>query len=118
MSTVIPHFRLEFFWQLLKRFSLFLWQACRAFFNSLYQSLARGARAALQIYPQNAAQLEMISTAAMRCGFSGGLVVDYPHRLVGEVMQQASLGFLKIRYWIFKNQIFVFSVFDSIGMLF
>lgn len=51
----------------------------KTFFSSLYQSLARGARAALQIYPQNAAQLEMISTAAMRCGFSGGLVVDYPH---------------------------------------
>ncbi|KAI5063491.1 hypothetical protein GOP47_0022038 [Adiantum capillus-veneris] len=51
----------------------------KAFFNSLYRSLARGARAALQIYPQNTAQLEMITTAAMRCGFSGGLVVDYPH---------------------------------------
>lgn len=54
-------------------------QRLKAFFTSLYRSLARGARAALQIYPQNAAQLEMISTAAMRCGFSGGLVVDYPH---------------------------------------
>ncbi|KAH7292088.1 hypothetical protein KP509_29G051200 [Ceratopteris richardii] len=54
-------------------------QRLKTFFNSLYQSLSRGARAALQIYPQNAAQLEMISTAAMRCGFSGGLVVDYPH---------------------------------------
>jgi hypothetical protein len=33
----------------------------------------------LQIYPENAPQLEMISAAALRSGFSGGLVVDYPH---------------------------------------
>lgn len=52
----------------------------RQFFGSLYKCLARGARAVLQIYPENAPQLEMISAAALRCGFSGGLVVDYPHR--------------------------------------
>ncbi|CAI7773174.1 unnamed protein product [Closterium sp. NIES-54] len=52
----------------------------RAFFQSLYRSLARGGRAALQIYPNGAPQLEMISKAAMQAGFSGGLVVDYPHR--------------------------------------
>ncbi|KAL2631113.1 hypothetical protein R1flu_015799 [Riccia fluitans] len=51
----------------------------KAFFSSLYKCLARGARAVLQIYPENSQQLEMISTAAMRVGFSGGLVVDYPH---------------------------------------
>lgn len=51
----------------------------KAFFGSLYKSLARGARAVLQLYPENAAQLEMISSAAMKSGFSGGLVVDYPH---------------------------------------
>lgn len=51
----------------------------KKFFQSLYRSLARGARAALQFYPDGPAQLEMISAAAMRAGFSGGLVVDYPH---------------------------------------
>lgn len=51
----------------------------KAFFGTLYKCLARGARAVLQIYPENAAQLEMISSAAMKSGFSGGLVVDYPH---------------------------------------
>ncbi|GJP40155.1 hypothetical protein CLOM_g24437 [Closterium sp. NIES-68] len=51
----------------------------KAFFQSLYRSLARGGRAALQIYPNGAPQLEMISKAAMQAGFSGGLVVDYPH---------------------------------------
>lgn len=51
----------------------------KAFFGSLYKCLARGARAVLQLYPENPAQLEMITSAAMKSGFSGGLVVDYPH---------------------------------------
>eukprot|EP00438_Fugacium_kawagutii_P026794 Skav209680 [mRNA] locus=scaffold1603:140872:145327:- [translate_table: standard] len=41
--------------------------------------LRKGARAALQFYPETAAQVEMITAAALRCGFGGGLVVDYPH---------------------------------------
>ncbi|XP_031474395.1 18S rRNA (guanine-N(7))-methyltransferase RID2 [Nymphaea colorata] len=51
----------------------------KSFFSSLYRCLTRGARAALQLYPENQAQLEMITTAAMAAGFAGGLVVDYPH---------------------------------------
>lgn len=51
----------------------------RRFFESLYACLHRGARAVLQIYPQDADQAQMLSSAAMRAGFSGGLVVDYPH---------------------------------------
>lgn len=51
----------------------------RRFFETLYACLARGARAALQIYPENGAQAEMLVAAAMKVGFSGGLVVDYPH---------------------------------------
>lgn len=51
----------------------------KAFFESLYRCLARGARAVLQVYPENAAQAEMLVAAAMKVGFSGGLVVDYPH---------------------------------------
>jgi 18S rRNA (guanine1575-N7)-methyltransferase len=31
------------------------------------------------VYPENSAQAEMLVAAAMRVGFSGGLVVDYPH---------------------------------------
>lgn len=53
---------------------------CRAFFGSLYRSLARGARAVLQVYPENLAQRELILSFAMRAGFSGGVVVDFPHR--------------------------------------
>ena len=53
---------------------------CRAFFGSLYRCLARGARAVLQFYADNVKQSEMIVTFAMRAGFAGGVVVDWPHR--------------------------------------
>lgn len=51
----------------------------KAFFGSLYRCLARGARAVFQIYPESVAQRELILGAAMRAGFAGGVVVDYPH---------------------------------------
>mmetsp|Transcript_37642 Transcript_37642/g.111309 ORF Transcript_37642/g.111309 Transcript_37642/m.111309 type:complete len:287 (-) Transcript_37642:3327-4187(-) len=51
----------------------------KRFFETLYSALRRGARAVLQVYPQNAAQAEMMVAAAMKVGFSGGLVVDFPH---------------------------------------
>ncbi|KAK4755755.1 hypothetical protein SAY87_009512 [Trapa incisa] len=51
----------------------------KAFFGSLYRCLARGARAVFQVYPENIAQRELILSSAMRAGFSGGVVVDYPH---------------------------------------
>lgn len=34
---------------------------------------------AFQFYPENQEQLEMISNAAIKSGFSGGLVVDFPN---------------------------------------
>ncbi|KAF7124480.1 hypothetical protein RHSIM_Rhsim12G0146500 [Rhododendron simsii] len=51
----------------------------KAFFGSLYSCLARGARAVLQVYPESLAQRELILGFAMRAGFAGGVVVDYPH---------------------------------------
>ena len=51
----------------------------KTFFTQLYKSLKRGAKAILQIYPDGPRQAEMITTAALRVGFSGGLVVDYPN---------------------------------------
>ncbi|CAB4262152.1 unnamed protein product [Prunus armeniaca] len=50
-----------------------------AFFGSLYRCLARGARAAFQVYPENLDQRELILSSAMRAGFAGGVVVDYPN---------------------------------------
>ncbi|XP_043692417.1 18S rRNA (guanine-N(7))-methyltransferase RID2 [Telopea speciosissima] len=51
----------------------------KAFFGSLYKCLSRGARAVLQVYPENVAQRELILGFAMRAGFAGGVVVDFPH---------------------------------------
>jgi len=49
------------------------------FFGSLYASLSRGARAVFQFYPENSAQIEMITSQAMKAGFTGGILVDYPN---------------------------------------
>ncbi|GBG68968.1 hypothetical protein CBR_g3667 [Chara braunii] len=54
-------------------------QRLKRFFQSLYRSLAKGARAVFQFYPQGQKQIELITTSAMKAGFSGGLVIDYPH---------------------------------------
>lgn len=50
-----------------------------ALFQALYNSLRRGAKAVLQFYPSSPEQINMITKAAMKCGFGGGVVVDYPH---------------------------------------
>lgn len=50
-----------------------------SFFGSLYAALRHSARAALQFYPDSAAQIDLITSAATRAGFSGGLLVDYPN---------------------------------------
>ncbi|KAJ1735806.1 18S rRNA (guanine1575-N7)-methyltransferase [Coemansia biformis] len=49
------------------------------FFSTLFMALQRGARAVFQFYPENDAQVELIMGIAMKCGFTGGLVVDYPN---------------------------------------
>jgi hypothetical protein len=61
----------------------------RAFFGSLYRCLARGARAVLQVYPENLAQRELILSFAMRAGFAGGVVVDFPHRYAIKLLGQS-----------------------------
>jgi 18S rRNA (guanine1575-N7)-methyltransferase len=47
-------------------------------FTSLFTVLAPGARAVFQFYPGDEKQTEMILQCARKCGFGGGLVVDYP----------------------------------------
>lgn len=49
------------------------------FFQSLYSCLIKGARCAFQFYPSNPQQVEMITNAAMKNGFTGGMIVDYPN---------------------------------------
>lgn len=51
----------------------------KKFFTNLYNCLARGSRAVLQLYPENPQQLELLTTAAMKAGFGGGLLIDYPN---------------------------------------
>ncbi|GFS77810.1 probable 18S rRNA [Nephila pilipes] len=49
------------------------------FFSSLFETLSRGARAVFQFYPENPQQIELVTCQAMRAGFGGGVVVDYPN---------------------------------------
>ncbi|KAI8804983.1 S-adenosyl-L-methionine-dependent methyltransferase [Cladochytrium replicatum] len=49
------------------------------FFETLYSALKRGGRAVFQFYPQDQNQVEMIVSSAMKTGFTGGIVVDYPN---------------------------------------
>jgi len=50
-----------------------------AFFGSLYNCLNKGARACFQYYPESPKQVEMITSCALKCGFGGGTVVDFPN---------------------------------------
>ncbi|CAH1115273.1 unnamed protein product [Psylliodes chrysocephalus] len=49
------------------------------FFSTLYACLSRSARAVFQFYPENSEQMELVTTQAMKAGFYGGVVVDYPN---------------------------------------
>ena len=48
-------------------------------FTTLYAALRHGARAVFQFYPQDKAQIDMVLETALKCGFTGGLVIDYPN---------------------------------------
>ena len=48
-------------------------------FSTLYSSLSRGSRAVFQFYPENSNQVELITQQAMKAGFTGGVVVDFPN---------------------------------------
>lgn len=54
-------------------------QRLNSFFFSLYTCLKKGSRAVFQFYPQNSDQTNLITNAALKNGFSGGVVVDYPN---------------------------------------
>lgn len=51
----------------------------KRFFETLFACLRKGTRAVLQLYPENKQQLDMLTMAALRSGFTGGVVVDYPN---------------------------------------
>jgi len=39
----------------------------------------RGSRAILQFYPDSPEQMELLTSSAMRAGFTGGVLIDYPN---------------------------------------
>ncbi|KAK6620883.1 hypothetical protein RUM43_011182 [Polyplax serrata] len=41
--------------------------------------MSRTARVVLQFYPENTTQVELITAQAMKAGFFGGVVVDFPN---------------------------------------
>ena len=48
--------------------------------SCLFSSLqGRGARAVFQFYPEDPRQVEIVTAQAIKAGFSGGVVVDYPN---------------------------------------
>uniref|UniRef100_A0A182N4K8 18S rRNA (guanine-N(7))-methyltransferase n=1 Tax=Anopheles dirus TaxID=7168 RepID=A0A182N4K8_9DIPT len=49
------------------------------FFSTLFSCLTRNARAVFQFYPENADQIELVTSQAMKAGFYGGIVVDFPN---------------------------------------
>ncbi|KAG8801444.1 hypothetical protein FRC17_006654 [Serendipita sp. 399] len=49
------------------------------FFTTLYASLRNPSRAVFQFYPETDEQISLITTAARKAGFGGGIVVDYPN---------------------------------------
>lgn len=49
------------------------------FFSSLYSVLRKDAKAVLQFYPESSEQAVLLAQSASKCGFAGGLVVDYPN---------------------------------------
>jgi len=51
----------------------------KTFFQSLYNCLTLGARCCFQFYPDNPQQIDIITNSALENGFTGGLVVDFPH---------------------------------------
>ncbi|ELP92143.1 hypothetical protein EIN_381000 [Entamoeba invadens IP1] len=51
----------------------------RKLFESLFGCMKRGSRCVFQLYPESHFDLEMITNAAAKAGFTGGVVVDFPN---------------------------------------
>ncbi|KAG5354034.1 hypothetical protein J132_00785 [Termitomyces sp. J132] len=49
------------------------------FFTTLHSALRNPSRVVFQFYPSSDDQIQMITSAAQKAGFGGGIVVDYPN---------------------------------------
>lgn len=77
-SHHVPHKRLyQFFTTLFACLVSWLRRYDELWITGWFQT--RSARAVFQFYPENAEQIEMITSQAMRAGFYGGVVVDFPN---------------------------------------
>lgn len=54
-------------------------QRLRMLFESLFAVVKRSSRCVFQFYPETQEQIDMITNAALKAGFDGGLVVDFPN---------------------------------------
>lgn len=54
-------------------------QRLTRFFTTLHSCLRNPSRAVFQFYPSSDDQVHMLTSAAQRAGFGGGVVVDYPN---------------------------------------
>ena len=77
---------------------------CCRFFQCLYECMVMGGRVVFQFYPEKREHIEMLTTAAMKAGWSGGIVVDYPNStrakkyyLVLEAGGTGNLGIVEIK---------------------
>ncbi|KAI0987138.1 hypothetical protein GJ496_001714 [Pomphorhynchus laevis] len=55
------------------------WKRMQALFTTLFATLVPGGRAVFQFYPENSSQIELLTNQAVRAGFTGGLVIDFPN---------------------------------------
>ncbi len=55
------------------------WKRLIRLFESIQKALKNGGKAAIQFYPENSEQMEMISNAAIKAGLAGGIYVDFPN---------------------------------------
>ncbi len=74
--SIILYFHLRYFWNTLY-FKKKLFKILNISWFLLLQT--RTARAVFQFYPENEEQIDLITAQAMKAGFYGGLVVDYPN---------------------------------------
>lgn len=67
----------------------------------MYKCLNFGGKVAFQFYPSGKDQVELISNAAMKSGFSGGIIVDYPNSAIAKkyylVLSTAHQGKMEIK---------------------
>ena len=54
-------------------------QKLKRLFAGLHKCLKRGGRAVFQFYPETSEQVELVTSCALRAGFGGGLIVDFPN---------------------------------------